>query len=146
MQVDEGILDLRVTHAQVDELRFAIDPPLQLAGRSIHAREYVVLEITLETGTTGTAYVLTRGQPIGAAANAVAHHALGCTLAQLFSPRDQVLGKSPDQRARAVLDNCAWDLAGLVQEVPTWRLLGTTRPTSPHFSSPAIAATARAMD
>ncbi|OPX12925.1 enolase C-terminal domain-like protein [Mycobacterium sp. AT1] len=131
MHLDEGILDLRVTRTRVDQLRFDIDPPLHLAGRSIGSREYVVLEVTLETGATGTAYVLTRGQPIGAAASALAHQVLDSTLGQLFSPRGQLLGRSPDQRARAVLDNCAWDLAGLVQGVPTWRLLGASRTSQP---------------
>lgn len=131
MHLDEGLLDLRVTRTRVDQLRFDIDPPLHLAGRSIGAREYVVLEVTLETGATGTAYVLTRGQPIGAAAVSLARRALNRTLGQLFSPRDVLFGGSPDQRARAVIDNCAWDLAGLVQGVPTWRLLGTSRTSQP---------------
>jgi L-alanine-DL-glutamate epimerase-like enolase superfamily enzyme len=131
MRFDEGILGLRVTSAQVDELRFEMDPPLQLAGRTIHTRDYVVLQITLETGATGTAYVLTRGQPIGAAAEAVALQVLGGSLANLFSYDEQGRGRSPDQRARAVLDSCAWDLAGVLQEVPTWRLLGDTRAYQP---------------
>lgn len=131
MQLDEGILDLRVTRTQVDVLRFAMDPPLQLAGRSINAREYVVLQVTLETGVTGTAYVLTRGQSIGAAAESVAHQVLGCTLANLFSRDVDGRGTSADQRSRAVLDNCAWDLAGQLQEVPTWKLLGAPRAHQP---------------
>jgi L-alanine-DL-glutamate epimerase-like enolase superfamily enzyme len=131
MTTDEGILGLRVASTQVDELRFEMDPPLQLAGRFIHTREYVVLQVTLETGATGTAYVLTRGQPIGAAAEAVAQQVLGYSLASLFSHDEQGRGKSPNQRARAVMDNCAWDLAGVLQEVPTWRLLGDTRRYQP---------------
>jgi L-alanine-DL-glutamate epimerase-like enolase superfamily enzyme len=128
---DHGILELRVTSTQVDELRFQMAPPLRLAGRTVPTREYVVLRVTLETGVTGTGYVLTRGQRIGAAAEALAQQIVGFRLADLFGCDEQGGGKSAVQRARAVLDTCAWDLAGTLQEVPTWRLLGDARPHQP---------------
>lgn len=130
-RIDDGILELRVSSTRVDELRFRMDPPLTLAGRSIQTREYVVLQITLENGMTGTAYVLTRGQPIGKAAEILAQKALGKNVAGLFSSDDRDRGTSPDQRSRALLDNCAWDLAGLVPQVPTWALLGQAQPHQP---------------
>lgn len=127
-QIDEAILDLRVTGTRVDELRFLMAPPLRLAGRTITARQYVVLQVTLETGATGTAYVLTRGQCIGAAMEAVAQQIVGHPLSSLFSRDRNAHGRSADDRARALLDICAWDLVGLLQEVPTWRLLGDAAP------------------
>ncbi|WP_396910995.1 enolase C-terminal domain-like protein [Mycolicibacterium sp.] len=130
-RVDEGVLDLRVTDARIDELRFAMDPPLVLAGDPITTRDYVVAQVTLEGGATGTGYVLTRGQPIGAAAEAVARELPGSTLAELFAVPTHVRGRSPAQRACAIVDICAWDLLGTVHETPVWRLLGEARMHQP---------------
>lgn len=121
--MDDATPRLRVTGTRVDELRFHMVPPLRLAGRSVETREYVVLQVTLEDGTTGTAYVLTRGQPIGPATEILAQRIIGRTLADLFSPAGPTRGREPDQRARAVLDTCAWDLAGQTNQVPTWQLM-----------------------
>lgn len=127
-RISEAILDLRVTGIRVDELRFQLAPPLRLAGRTITARQYVVVQVMLETGATGTAYVLTRGQHIRAAMEALAQQVVGHPLSALFSRDEVARGRSVDQRARALLDICAWDLVGLLQEVPTWRLLGDAVP------------------
>ncbi|MGV9803295.1 enolase C-terminal domain-like protein [Mycobacterium sp. NPDC003449] len=125
------MLDLRVTDARIDELRFDMDPPLVLAGTPITTRDYVVAQVTLEGGATGTGYVLTRGQPIGAAAEAVARELPGRTLAELFAVPAHIWGRSPVQRARAIVDICAWDLLGILHETPVWRLLGEARPYQP---------------
>lgn len=121
---DAGIFGLRVTRARVDELRFDIDPPLHLAGRSVRTRNYVVVQVTLETGLTGTAYVLTRGQPIRGAAEGMAQNIIGARLATLFTADRRDRGTSAVGRARAVFDNCAWDLLGILREIPTWQLFG----------------------
>lgn len=130
-RIDAEMLGLRVTGTRVDELRFPMIPPLRLAGRSVHNREYVVLQVTLETGITGTAYVLTRGQPICAATKSLAQQIIGHDLASLFAKAERISGKSADHRARAILDNCAWDLAGQLLEVPTCRLLADTGQRQP---------------
>lgn len=130
-RIDEAVLDLRVTDAKVDELRFDMTPPLELAGRIIPTREYVVVQVTLEGGTTGTGYVLTRGQPVGPAAEAVLKGMIGQCLADLFSLDRLARGRSPEHRARAVVDICAWDLLGLLHQTPTWRLLGEARAYQP---------------
>jgi L-alanine-DL-glutamate epimerase-like enolase superfamily enzyme len=121
---DVGILDLRVTSVRVDELRFMMNPPLRLAGRSVSARDYVVVQVSVESGATGTAYVLTRGQPIRCAAEALAQSIVGSRLSALFTRDPLHRGTSATARARAVFDNCAWDLVGLLRRVPTWQLLG----------------------
>lgn len=129
--IDPAALDLRVTSTRVDELHFRMDPALRLAGKAVRSRDYVVLQITLENGATGTAYVLTRGQAIGVAAEKLAHQVLGGSLASLFVVGVGDLGTSPEGRAQALVDNCAWDLAGVVQQTPTWTLLGHSRPRQP---------------
>lgn len=127
--VDDGALDLRIIGSRVDELVFTMDPPLELAGRQVPTREYVVVQVELEDGTTGTAYVLTRGQKIGAAAEERAQQAIGRPLRDLFHRADR--GPSTDQRASAVLDCVGWDLLGKVHQVPTWKLLGEAAPHRP---------------
>lgn len=131
MGFDAAAIDLRVTGTRVDELRFPMDPPLELAGRLVTSRRYVVLALTLEDGTTGKAYVLTRGQPIGAAAELLAQQVLGRSVAALFCDQPRDRGKSPSQRALALLDICAWDLAGQLQQVPVRQLLGGFRDSQP---------------
>ncbi|MCV7229479.1 enolase C-terminal domain-like protein [Mycolicibacterium komossense] len=121
---DGGILDFRVTGTRVDELRFTMDPPLRLAGRSVPTRDYVVVQVTVESGVTGTAYVLTRGQPIRVAAEALAQDIIGARLGSLFTSDLRGRGTSAAARAQAVVDNCAWDLVGLLREIPTWQVLG----------------------
>ncbi|BBY65521.1 enolase C-terminal domain-like protein [Mycolicibacterium helvum] len=131
MIIDEALLDIRVASTRIDELRFEMDPPLALAGRKIATREYLVMQVTLENGIVGTGYVLTRGQPIGAAAESVTQYVLGRNLTSLFAREERARGTSAEQRAQAVLDNCAWDLAGQLRQVPTWELLGRTSSSQP---------------
>jgi hypothetical protein len=132
-RIGDELLDLRVKSARVDELRFHMAPPLRLAGHAVSRREYVVLQVTLETGATGTAYVLTRGQRIGAAVEALAQQIPGYPVASLFSGDGHSRGRCASHRARAILDICAWDLVGKQLDVPTWRLLGDV--ASPQQSS-----------
>lgn len=131
MSDNEALPDIRVASTRIDELRFKMDPPLALAGRTISTREYLVMQVTLENGIIGTGYVLTRGQHIGTAAGAVAQCVLGRNLTSLFSREEHSRGTSAEQRAYAVLDNCAWDLAGQLRQAPTWELLGSASSSQP---------------
>lgn len=129
--VERDVFDLRVRTVRVDLLRFAIDPPLRLAGKAIPTREYVVLEVALSNGMTGTGYVLTRGQPIEEAARRLAAGLVGTRLENLFATRPADHGRDPLQRAQAVVDQCAWDLLGQAAGVPVTTLLGQVHDEQP---------------
>ncbi len=124
-----GDLDLRVSSTRVDELRFDIEPPLLLAGRPVLSREYVVFQVTLEDGSTGTAYVLTRGQSIASSAQSLGQSVIGRRLGDLFTLRSGGRDALPQRRAAALLDTCAWDLRGRLLRMPVWQLIGGPRPT-----------------
>ena len=57
-----SLLGGEVTQVGVYELQFEITPPLQLPAGHVRTRDYVVLELRLASGGTGTAYVMTRGR------------------------------------------------------------------------------------
>ena len=108
-----------------------MEPPLRLACRLVGLREYVVLQLGLETGAVGTGYVLTRGQRIRAAAEDLAEQIVGKSLADLCAVESRERGSSTHQRARAIGHQCAWDLLGQLRGVPTWRLFGEASESQP---------------
>lgn len=119
-------LNLPVARVRVHLLRFGISPDLVLGAKRVTSREYVVLECELTNGSIGTAYVLTRGQPIWEAANEFARSAVGKPLRFLFAQTRERRGSTPMQRAAAVVDVCGWDLLGQLSDMPVWRLLAKT--------------------
>lgn len=114
-----------IAQAWVHELRYEISPPLRLPFGSVPSREYVVLELALADGSTGTAYVLTRGAPIYDAAQSLAAWLVGRPLSSAVSANAAQRGVAPTQRARSLADICAWDLLGKTANLPTWKLLAT---------------------
>lgn len=127
----ESLLGERlVDRVVLREIEFPLEPPLWLAGRAIRARRYIVLELTLDDGATGSAYALTRGGPlfeaVRVAADELTSSHQSAALALLAS------GATPlAERVRSLVDICAWDLIGQIAGEPVWRLLATTASPQP---------------
>lgn len=125
-----------VEDVRVHELRWPLDPPLDLAGRVIADRRYVVLELGLADGATGTAYCLTRGAPVfDALEGELAPRLPGCSVEQVLAlaraGADAPGDADARHRAHALLDVCAWDLRAQARELPLWRCLAdAARPRS----------------
>lgn len=122
--LDHPVLQVEIAEVRVHELRFTIAPALRLPRGRVGTREYVVLEVVLASGSTGTAYVLTRGAPLYEAADNLASRLVGKPLRRAVASSATQRGISPGQRASALADICAWDLGGKAASVPTWQLIG----------------------
>ena len=111
----------RIRAIRIYEVRIPLRPELRLAGRTISAREYLVVEIEVASGSVGTAYALTRGLPLAAHARKAAAGLLDSPLSSVFQVGDG--SRSPGGRVRAVFDACGWDLLGALTGRPVWSLI-----------------------
>ncbi len=107
-------------------VRFAVDVPFTLAGRTIAAREYCLVRVTAEDGREGHAYTLTRDVPVqGALAAEVDRHDGPWAIDTLVDRLQEGGTRSPAlARAAGLLDLCRWDLAAQRTGQPVWALLG----------------------
>ena len=118
----ESIVDL----VEMYELGWPIEPVLELGRRKIHERRYVVLRVGLDDGAIGTSYCLTRGAPVfDVIEREIGPRLLNLTISGLLgfaAPDASTDGVTiASQRARSMVDICAWDLWAQALALPVWR-------------------------
>lgn len=115
--------------------RVPLDAPIRFRWNTIAHRDYTVVQLTADDGTTGVALAISRGLPtdlvvsdmlapavLGMDALAVGDLAGRCRRATAASDQFGILAN-----ARSLLDVCLWDIRGKLLSAPVWQLLGAAR-------------------
>lgn len=115
--------------------RVPLDSPIRFRWGTITHRDYGVLRLTANDGTTGSAFAISRGLPIDVAIadmlapSVVGHEGLDVAA---FQGRAKASTAAGDQsgilaNARSLIDSALWDIRGKAFGQPVWRLLGGAR-------------------
>ncbi len=119
--------------------------PWEDATNRVQGLEFVVVELTTDTGLTGTGFTYTvdiGGTAIAALAdNYLAPLVIGMDpldyerIWQKLQRQSRRLGLGVNRLAIAAFDVAVWDLIGKIHGQPLWRLFGGARPEIPAYIS-----------
>lgn len=113
--------------------------PIIMGDIRFDAREYIVVEITADTGQTGIGFGMTRNAPVAAVVDrSLAPYLLGKDPLLTEGLWDALYHRNLPQgqrgifmRALSAVDIALWDLKGQAAGLPIWQLLGGARERVP---------------
>lgn len=130
---------MRITQVTATTCVVPLPRPIVMGEIRFDAREYVVVEITADTGHAGIGFGMTRNSPVASIVER--------TLAPVLLGKDPLLTEGLWEslyyrnlpmgqrgifmRALSAVDIALWDLKGQVAGLPVWQLLGGARERVP---------------
>jgi len=130
---------MRITAVTATTCVVPLPRPIIMGEIRFDAREYVVVEITADTGQTGIGFGMTRNSPVASIVDrSLAPFLLGKDplltegLWDALYYRNLPMGqRGIFMRALSAVDIALWDLKGQAAGLPVWKLLGGARERVP---------------
>jgi L-alanine-DL-glutamate epimerase-like enolase superfamily enzyme len=128
--------DPEITRIRTARILYELEVPIVYGAWVMRHREFVLVRIDAEDGTSGFAYCLTRDGPIPEiVARTIAPRYVGCSAVDprpayydtLYS-NHAVHAAGIGMRSLSIVDIAAWDLSGKIREIPIAAALGATDP------------------
>ncbi len=127
---------MRVVRVETAECKLPLPRPIRLGPVEIRTRDFVVLRLTADDGTTGDALAYPRGGPLLEATARMAHGVVGKDADMRRATVDGFLQNHVNNRAgyvkaASLFDIALWDLAAKRAGLPLHRMLGAVRTSVP---------------
>ena len=144
---------MRITAVTATTCVVPLPRPIIMGEIRFDAREYIVVEITADTGQTGIGFGMTRNSPVKAVVDrSLTPSLLGKDPLLTEGIWDALYYRNLPQgqrgifmRALSAVDIALWDLKGQAAGMPVWKLLGGTRARVPASVAGGYPASDRTM-